>query len=200
MTFEELRVIVIVYVAALLPIYLIISKRSSLPHWVPAIYIGAFLACAIGWELWFTYGWVDGDSVDIRRSATLNQWLPININWAMNSLADAGSITLGGLWLMWRYAKRDNNIFKYWNWGAFGIFMAWCIGQNIFVEMFLYHDQLSVGKDLSWAPLSPAGPYINPLLFEFNGRSVMLQSQVPWLILPFFIYKAVIVMNKERVN
>ena len=50
MTFEELRVIVIVYVAALLPIYLIILKRSSLPHWVPAIYIGAFLACAIGWS------------------------------------------------------------------------------------------------------------------------------------------------------
>ncbi len=95
MTFEELRVIVIVYVAALLPIYLIILKRSSLPHWVPAIYIGAFLACAIGWELWFTYGWVDGDSVDIRRSATLNQWLPININWVSCRLTRYVSKSVG---------------------------------------------------------------------------------------------------------
>lgn len=197
MSFEELRVIIIVYVSALLPIYLLIKNRSILPDWVPGIYLVALIACAVGWELWFTYGWIDGDSVDIRRSANLNQWLPMHINWLMNSLADAGTITLGGLWLMWIYAKRDYKIFTYWSWSAFSVFMLWCIGQNILVEMFLYHDQLAEGKDLSWAPLSPAGSYFNPLLFEFNERSLMLQTQIPWLILPALIYKTVIFMNKK---
>ena len=197
MSFEELRVIIIVYVSALLPIYLLIKNSSILPDWVPGIYFGALIACALGWELWFTYGWIDGDSVDIRRSANLNQWLPMHINWLMNSLADAGTITLGGLWLMWIYAKRDYKIFTYWSWSAFSVFMLWCIGQNILVEMFLYHDQLAEGKDLSWAPLSPAGSYFNPLLFEFNDRRLMLQTQIPWLILPALIYKTVIFMNKK---
>ena len=197
MSFEELRVIIIVYVSALLPIYLLIKNSSILPDWVPGIYFGALIACALGWELWFTYGWIDGDSVDIRRSANLNQWLPMHINWLMNSLADAGTITLGGLWLMWIYAKRDYKIFTYWSWSAFSVFMLWCIGQNILVEMFLYHDQLAECKDLSWAPLSPAGSYFNPLLFEFNERRLMLQTQIPWLILPALIYKTVIFMNKK---
>ena len=197
MSFEEIRVITIVYISALLPIYLVIKNKSDLPDWVPSIYIGAFIVCALGWELWFTYGWIDGDSVNIRRSENLNQWLPMHINWLMNSLADAGTITLGGLWLMWMNAKKDYKVFTYWSWSAFSVFMLWCISLIILVEMFLYHDQLSEGKDLSWAPLSPAGPYFNPILFEFNDRSLMLQTQIPWLLLPAFIYKAVIFMNKK---
>jgi hypothetical protein len=117
----------------------------------------------------------------------------------MNSLADAGTITLGGLWLMWRFTGKDLNIFTYWNWKAFLIFMIWCITQNILVEMFLYHDQLSIGKDLSWAPLSPLGPYINPILLEFNNRSLMLQTQIPWIVLPAVIYMTVILLNKKGV-
>ena len=123
MSFEELRVIAIVYISALLPIYLVIKNKSALPDWVPCIYIGAFITCALGWELWFTYGWIDGDSVNIRRSENLNQWLPIHINWLMNSLADAGTITLGGLWLMWMNAKKDYKVFTYWSWSAFSVFM-----------------------------------------------------------------------------
>jgi hypothetical protein len=73
--------------------------------------------------------------------------------------------------------------------------MIWCIGQNILVEMFLYHDQLAAGKPLSWAPLSPLGPYFNPVLLEFNNRTLMLQSQIPWLLLPALIYKTVIKIN-----
>lgn len=197
MSFEELRLIIVVYTSALLPIYIVLKHKDSLPSWVLTVYIGAFIVCVLGWELWFTYGWVDGDSVDIRRSAVLNQWLPKHINWTLNSLADAGTVTLGGLWLMWRHAKKDFNIFIKWSWSAFSVFMIWCIGLNILVEMFLYHDQLSVGKDLSWAPLSPLGPYINPLLFEFNGRSLMLQNQIPWLLLPALIYKSIILLNKK---
>ena len=197
MSYEEFRVILVVYISAVLPIFIYLKNKSNLPFWVPTIYLSSFIVCAIGWELWFTYGWIDGDSVSIRRSEALNYWLPIHINWLMNSLADAGTITLGGLWLMWRFTGKNLNIFTYWNWKAFSIFMVWCIAQNVLVEIFLYHDQLSIGKDLSWAPLSPLGPYINPLLLEFNNRSLMLQTQIPWIILPALIYKTVIYLNKK---
>ena len=197
MSFEEIRIICVVYTSVIFPLIIIFKYESILPTWVPVIYLGSFFACAIGWELWFTYGWIDGVSVDLRRTEALNFWLPKDINWLMNSLGDAGAVMLGGLWLMWRYAKKDHDIFNKWNWNAFAVLMIWCIGQNILVEMFLYHDQISEGKALSWAPLSPLGPYFNPLLLEFNDRSLMLQTQVPWLILPALIYATIIKINNK---
>ena len=197
MSFEEIRIICVVYTSVIFPLIIYFKYKPILPTWVPVIYLGSFFACAIGWELWFTYGWIDGVSVDLRRTKALNFWLPKDINWLMNSLGDAGAVMLGGLWLMWRYAKKDHDIFNKWNWNAFAVLMIWCIGQNILVEMFLYHDQISEGKALSWAPLSPLGPYFNPLLFEFNDRSLMLQTQVPWLILPALIYATIIKINNK---
>ena len=164
---------------------------------MPSIYLGVFVACALGWELWFTYGWIDGDSVNVRRSDALNNWIPIHINWLLNSMADAGTISVGGLWLMWKYSGKNSQVFKQWNWPAFSILFLWCIMQNLFVELFLYHDQLSEGKLLSWAPLAPTGQFFNPLLFAFNGRSVMFQTQLPWLILAPILYKAVIIMSNK---
>ena len=76
----------------------------------------------------------------------------------------------------------------------------WALGQNIGVEMFLYHDQLAVGKPLSWAPLAPTGPWWNPLLFEFNGRTITLQGQLPWLLAPWLIYGGVIALSRKSVS
>ena len=174
-----------------------IVGKDRIPLWVPSIYLGSFLVCALGWELWFTYGWIDGDPVNLRRSATLNQWIPIHLNWLLNSMADAGTISLGGLWLMWRYSGKNSQIFQEWNWSAFSILLIWCIAQNLFVELFLYHDQLSEGKLISWAPFAPTGQFFNPMLIEFNQRSVMLQTQLPWLIMPPILYKAVIIMARK---
>ena len=192
MNFEEARVIAIVYFSAVVPLILILRHRHKMPSWVPVIYIGSFLVCAIGWEIWFTYGLIDGDSVMIRRSPVLNAWIPLHINWIVNSLADAGTICLGGLWLMWRLNGKNMQVFHQWNWLSFMILIVWCVGQNLFVELFLYHDQLAVGKELSWAPLIPTGNSFNPLLFEFNGRAVMFQTQLPWIILPAVLYTSVI--------
>ena len=197
MTLEELRVITIVYVSALAPLIIYFYKKDNIPLWVTSIYLGSFLVCAFGWELWFTYGWVDGDPINIRRSEALNQWIPIHINWLLNSMADAGTISLGGLWLMWRYSGKNNQVFQQWSWSAFSILLMWCITQNLFVELFLYHDQLSLGKSLSWAPLAPTGQFFNPLLFEFNERSVMFQTQLPWLIMSPILYRAVIIMARK---
>ena len=195
MSFEEIRVITIVYLAVLLPLVIYFTNKSKIPSWIPSFYIVSIVVCALGWELLFTYGWLDGDAVNIRRSEALNTWLPKNINWLMNSIGDAGAILCGGVWLMWITHKKDPIVFKKWKWSAFSIFLIWCIGQNILVEMFLYHDQLADDKLLSWAPLSPFGPYFNPILFEFNDRSIMLQSQMPWLILPWFFYRTIINLN-----
>lgn len=200
MSLEELRVITIVYVSALAPLIIYFYKKDSIPLWVPSIYLGSFLICSLGWELWFTYGWIDGDPVNVRRSEVLNTWIPMHLNWLLNSLADAGTISMGGLWLMWKYNKQNIQVFEQWNWGAFSILLIWCITQNLFVELFLYHDQLSEGKSLSWAPLAPTGQFFNPLLFEFNGRSVMFQTQLPWLIMAPILYKLTILLARRTVS
>ena len=200
MSLEELRVITIVYVSALAPLIIYFYKKDSIPLWVPSIYLGSFLICSLSWELWFTYGWIDGDPVNVRRSEVLNTWIPIHLNWLLNSLADAGTISMGGLWLMWKYSKQNIQVFEQWNWGAFSILLIWCISQNLFVELFLYHDQLSEGKSLSWAPLAPTGQFFNPLLFEFNGRSVMFQTQLPWLIMAPILYKLTILLARRTVS
>jgi hypothetical protein len=197
MSLEEARIIIVVYLGAIAPLAVIAYYKKQLPEWVPIIYVGSILACAVGWELWFTYGWIDGDPIEVRRAMVLNTWLPKHINGLMNSFADAGTVCLGGLWLMWCCTGKDIGVFKTWNWCAFGILLLWCIGQNVMVELFLYHDQLAEGKVMSWAPLAPMGPYYNPTLFEFNDREVRLQTQTPWIILPFILYQAVITITRR---
>jgi len=197
MSFEEIRYIAIVYASSIIPILILIKYRYELPKWVPAIYLGSFIVCALGWEIWFTYGLIDGESVIERRSNILNQWIPLHINWIVNSLADAGTVCLGGLWLIWVMGNKKNYIFNNWRWSSFFILTIWCIGQNIFVELFLYYDQLSENKNLSWAPLIPTGNIFNPVLFEINGRSLMFQTQLPWIILPPLLYLAVIRLTKK---
>ena len=155
---------------------------------------------ALGWELWFTYGVYGGDPVDLRRSDVLNQFIPKHINWLMNSLADAGTISLGGIILTGKLMGSDRTVFNQWNAGAFLILLAWCIGQNIFVEMFLYFDQLSIGKDLSWAPLAPTGPWINPVLFQFDDRTITLHGQIPWLLMTPMLYKITMHFQSEELD
>ena len=200
MSFEEIRFIAIVYASSIIQILILIKYYSKLPKWVPAIYLGSFIVCALGWEIWFTYGLINGESVIERRSDILNQWIPLHLNWILNSLADAGTVCLGGLSLIWLVGNKQNNVFDSWKWSSFFILAIWCVGQNIFVELFLYYDQLGEGKNLSWAPLIPTGNIFNPVLFEFNSRSVMFQTQLPWLILPPILYLAVIRLAKKFNN
>ena len=170
MTLEELRVITIVYVSALAPLIIYFYKKDKIPLWVPSIYIGSFLMCSLGWELWFTYGWVDGDPVNIRRSETLNQWIPLHINWLVNSMADAGTISLGGLWLMWKFSGKNNQIFQAWNWSAFSVLFIWCITQNIFVELFyimINYLKVSHSHGLLWLQqVNSLTPYYLNLMKE----------------------------------
>jgi len=198
-TAEELRVISVVYTSSILPLALVLwlRFRRRLPQWIWRVYWLSFGACAVGWELWFTYGWVGGDPVDERRAAVLTEAIPIHLNWLLNSLADAGAICLGGLLLVWVVFRRrpsagPSELFQSWHWGVFSLLLLHFIAQNLFVEMFLYHDQLAEGKPLSWAPLAPTGPWFNPTLFRFGERTITLQGQLPWFIMAPLFYGAVI--------
>jgi hypothetical protein len=190
LTPEQLRVVIVVYTSSLVPLLVIafLRLRGSLPTWVLPVYITSFLACALGWEIWFTFGLVDGAPVDLRRAPALSAAIPQNINWLMNSLADAGSICLLGIWLLSMIFGRNSAVFRNWSWAAFSVLLFWFLAQNILVEMFLYHDQLAAGKPLSWAPLAPTGPWWNPVLFEFRDRTITLQGQLPWLIMTPIFY------------
>lgn len=202
MSLDELRIIVVVYISALAPILIMIGlyRKDQLPRSIIKIYLSTFLVCALGWELWFTYGLYAGDPVDLRRSEILNLYIPKNINWLMNSLADAGTISLGGILITGKILGLGRAVFNRWNLAAFIILLAWCIGQNILVEMFLYFDQLSVGKDLSWAPLAPTGPWLNPILFQFNDRTITLHGQIPWLLMTPILYMITMYFGRKEIE
>ena len=202
MSLDELRIIVVVYISALAPILIMIGlyRKDQLPRSIIKIYLSTFLVCALGWELWFTYGLYAGDPVDLRRSEILNLYIPKNINWLMNSLADAGTVSLGGILITGKILGLGRAVFNRWNLAAFIILLAWCIGQNILVEMFLYFDQLSVGKDLSWAPLAPTGPWLNPILFQFNDRTITLHGQIPWLLMTPILYMITMYFGRKEIE
>jgi hypothetical protein len=202
MSLDELRIIVVVYISALAPILIMIYlyRKDQLPRSIIKIYLSTFLVCALGWELWFTYGLYAGDPVDLRRSEILNLYIPKNINWLMNSLADAGTVSLGGILITGKILGLGRAVFNRWNLAAFIILLAWCIGQNILVEMFLYFDQLSVGKDLSWAPLAPTGPWLNPVLFQFNDRTITLHGQIPWLLMTPILFMITMYFGRKEIE
>ena len=125
--------------------------------------------------------------------------MPIHFNWFLNSLADSGTICLGGLFLALKISKNNTKILYKWNWNFFFVLLIVFIAQNLFVEMYLYHDQLSIGKLLSWAPLSPLGSQFNPTLFKLSDRTISLQSQMPWIIMtPLFYRYLIYFLNKNK--
>jgi hypothetical protein len=169
---------------------------NKIPNWVIVAFLNSFLLCAFGWEIWFTYGLFGGQNVNDRRPVVLKRAIPQNINWLLNSIADAGSICLLGLFLVWVFYGFDTKPFNSWHWGAFVILFIWFVGQNIYVELVVYNEQLNGEKSLSWAPLSPAGPWWNPTLFKVKGRSVKFQTQIPWILMTPIFYWMVIVIYR----
>lgn len=183
---------IIVYTSAFLPllVLLILSFLNKIPKWIWKVYFVTFIICALGWEIWFTFGLVDGQSVNIRRPDALNALIPQNINWLMNSLADAG-IGVNGLLYVWLFSGLRSTILDKWSWKEFFILAVFFLFQNLIVELFIYQAQLAAGYQLSWAPLAPTGPWWNPVLFSIGGKSVHLHTQLPWLIMtPLFYWYA----------
>jgi len=190
LTDAQTSLVTLVYTVSILPTLIVFFLYfiNKLPSWIFVLFLYSFVICALGWEIWLTYGWVDGLSVNSRRSAALNEAIPMHVNWIVNSLGDAGAIGLVGTLLVWLCYGRSNKAFIQWRWGAFMVLLIWFIGQNLYVELFVYQHQLAEGLRLSWAPLIPTGPWYNPALFEVNGRAVQLQTQLPWLFMTPIYY------------
>ncbi len=188
-----------VYLSALLPCALIVLGYwlGRVPRWIFMLSVAGFVACAIGWEVWLTYGLVDGLSVVERRPDVMNAAIPIHINWVLNSLADAVSIGLVGVLWVWLLYGRSTAAFTQWRWGAFFVLLIWFVGQNLWVELTIYQAQLAEGYQLSWAPLIPTGPWYNPVLFELDGRTVQLQTQLPWLLMTPLYYWMLITIYRR---
>ena len=75
------------------------------------------------------------------------------------------------------------------HWTGLFITFSWFLSQNILVEMIVYSTQVAKDKDLSWAPLSPLGPWVNPTIFRIGSATCTLQAQAPWLIMtPVFYF------------
>lgn len=187
-------IVTIVYTSAILPLLVlgVLHRRGRLAPWVLAVYAASFVLAAAGWEVWLTYGLIDGDPVDARRAAALSAAIPQHLNWVLNSLADAGAICLVGLGIVWCAYGFRVTPFLDWRWGAFLLLFVWFVGQNIAVELTIYQDQLAAGKRLSWAPMIPTGPWVNPVLATFGERTLHLQTQLPWVLMTPLFYATTI--------
>ncbi|MCP4006835.1 MAG: hypothetical protein GY725_21860 [bacterium] len=187
LTEEQAFVVRNLYLSALVPaaIVAVLYLLGKLPRWVVAVYGYSFAICALGWEVWYTYGLVGGLPVDERRAAAMSEAIPLHLNWVLTSLFDAAICAIG-LFLIWSlYGFRDT-AFRRWKVPALLILAVVFVGQNIYVE-YMIHDQVKPGLPLSWAPLIPTGPWFNFVLFEINGRAITFQTQLPWvLMVPVF--------------
>jgi len=188
MTPEQAFIVRNLYLTALAPLVVMLSLYLSgrLPKWVMAVYGYSFLICAIGWEIWYTYGLVGGLPVTDRRAPAMSEAIPIHLNWVLTSLFDA-AICVIALYLVWLVAGRKESAFERFRWPSLLVLLIVFVGQNVYVE-YMIHDQVKPGWALSWAPLIPTGPWLNFVLFEINGRAITFQTQLPWvLMVPVFI-------------
>ena len=201
LTNDELWLVVRLYAFALSPVilglYYLIKK--NIRYNTSIILFLTFFICAAGFELWLTYGLFDGLPVSERRSDALNCAIPQDLNWVLNSLGDVFIVWIG-LFLVKKIFNKTINPFEKWNWSVFIVFLFWFVGQNIYVEVFIYHLQLGVSGDLSWGPLMPLGSYYNPTLFEIYGRPVTFQSQLTWVLMTPIVYFLAIYLNNKSTN
>lgn len=196
---DELQLVIRIYlfVGLTLGALIFMKMTGRLSPWLARSSLAAFIITALGWEVWFTYGLVAGDTVNARRSDALNAAIPQDLNWALNSLADVG-MCLIGLLLVRRVYGPANAAFRTWKWGAFGILFAWFMVQNLYVELVIYARQLTSGT-MSWAPMAPNGPWFNPVLFEVGGHPATLQGQIPWVIMtPLFYWAVIRLYNRDQ--
>jgi len=119
LTSEQAIIVRNLYVTALAPLVVMLALYliGKLPKWVMAVYGYAFVICAIGWEIWYTYGLVGGLPVYERRAPAMSEAIPIHLNWVLTSLFDA-AICVIGLYLVWLVAGRKDSAFKRFRWST----------------------------------------------------------------------------------
>merc|ERR1739838_292361 len=186
LTTRQVLVSVLIYTLATVPwlLLLVVTATKKCESWVLRTTTICAVICGVGWEVWYNYGVWGGDPVDQRRPEPLNTIMPKHINWMLNSLDD-GAICMGAIGLIYLVRKEGLRQFS---WSALAIVFIWFLFQNILVEMIIYRTQVAKGKELSWAPLTPLGPWVNPTLFTIGTATCTLQTQLPWVIMTPVFY------------
>lgn len=186
---NEWRKVIVIYSSVLLTLsislYTIMTGRTK--KWIAYTLLTSFLIAVFGWEIWINFGLVDGQHVTVRRSEALNCAIPYQINWLTNSIVDMGVVWLGIIFVN-IYYKKASLPFEKFVWPAFLILFIWYMGQNIWVEMVLYHNQIGSDARISWGPMMPFGSWFNPTLFSFGEREATLHTQSVWFIGTFLFY------------
>jgi len=153
-------------------IFLALITFKTLPCWYLLIFFITFALCMIGWEMWMSYGIIDGDSIEERTGRNNGS------NMVLMCLGDA----IIGVVQIWTAMKMVGpSAFKNWNWKAFGIIFAIGIVQNIIVTIALA-KQIK-GESISWAPLMPI------------KTDPIIQTQEPWILEPFILYAIAITIG-----
>ena len=189
LTEQQATIAIGLYFFTLFPLLVILILRliRIVPTWVIIVYGYSFAICALGWEIWYTYGLVSGVPVDERRADALNRVVPQNINWILTSGFDAGAVCLAALLLIWAIYGFKPTAFERFRWPAFFLILIVFVAQNIYVE-YAINAQVGTDTRLSWAPLIPTGPWWNPVLFEINHRTITFQTQLPWILMAPIFY------------
>ena len=161
---EKVSLFEILIIVVTLVIFGLISLKR-LPLWYLWIFLFTFGLCLIGWELWMSFGLINGDSVHERSNKNNTN------NLILMCLGDA-IIGVLQVFLAIKICGKDS--FKKWNWKAFGVIFLFGIVQNIIVTILLY-KQLA-NKSISSAPMMP---------IKMNAP---LMVQQPWILQPFLLY------------
>ncbi len=103
LTEQQAMIAMGLYFCTFFPLIVLLFLRllKIVPNWVLAVYGYSFAICALGWEIWYTFGLVSGVPVDERRAEALNWAGPPNINWVLTSGFYGGAVGLVALLLVW---------------------------------------------------------------------------------------------------
>ena len=168
-----------------------------LPKWVLICYCCGFTICALGWELWWTFG-IFGDSVEDRRGHCANRTIPMEINWLLNSSTD-GKIMLMCILLSWLSFGCSTRQFGCWDLRVWLIFVVYGFAQQMLVTAMSQDDlkgqQGGTGIGFGWAPLSPIP--VDHTLFSIGSTKFSFQVMQPWILAPHALYVAFVLIYQR---
>lgn len=154
---------------------IVLSTTRVIPRRILKVFALNVVICLVGWELWMTYGLVDGDPVSKRVGKDINPF------WNMLKMS-AGDGLVGVLQVEAAVKAFGLDAFKKWNWKTFGVIFGIGMIQNIAVTVAL--RKRLVGANLSVAPMMPV------------KASGVIQNQEAWVIQPFILYALLIKYRK----
>ena len=116
-------------IGVLLFAFVLLLVMKKLPLWTLYVFIINFALCLITWEMWMSYGFVNGQSTEEREKNNNN-----TVNMILMSLGDG---LMGVLQIYTAFKVCGAKAFKKWDWKAFGIIFGIGITQNLLVTGFV---------------------------------------------------------------